>query len=258
MTIPDRCETIRPLTAAYVLEALDADERRQVARHLAVCPDCQAELSHYQTVADRLLMAVPAQMPPRSLRAGLIARLAEHEGPVDRQRQPVGWLRLVTLALGLLLAGLNLAVLWRSADLARQVDRRLAEIETRSELQADMLTVNQTALALSSYPSSTVALVEGQHAYGTMVYDRRFPLVILNAWGLDALPTDKTYQVWLMLPDGGRINGGIFTSGGGRGFDTILIRAPEAIRAFVSLGVTVEPSGGSPEPSGPRVLSGDF
>lgn len=70
------------------------------------------------------------------------------------------------------------------------------------------------------------------------------------------LPADKVYQLWL-IRDGQRTSGGTFTvDANGRG--QVPIHPPLPIREYQSMGVTVEPTGGSPGPTGARVLRGSL
>ena len=45
------------LIALYVLDILDADDRRRLGAHLATCPACRAELASLRPVTDALLVA---------------------------------------------------------------------------------------------------------------------------------------------------------------------------------------------------------
>ena len=67
--------------------------------------------------------------------------------------------------------------------------------------------------------------------------------------GLPALAEDRVYQLWLVRPDGNRDTGALFRSSG-----DILVTAPQAFSSYVRFGVTVEPAGGSPSPTGPGAL----
>jgi anti-sigma-K factor RskA len=72
--------------------------------------------------------------------------------------------------------------------------------------------------------------------------------------GLPPLSEDQQYQLWLFR-DGERISGAVFSTdensyGGTR------IRAPRSLLEYSSVGITIEPFGGSLQPTGPRVLAG--
>ena len=76
-------------------------------------------------------------------------------------------------------------------------------------------------------------------------------LVVVSS--LPQLPADRAYQLWFVRPDGMRDSGGIFRVGAG-GQATILARAPAGLAAYTAIGITEEPSGGSPRPTGPRIV----
>ena len=70
---------------------------------------------------------------------------------------------------------------------------------------------------------------------------------------LPQLPADRAYQLWFVRPDSVRDSGGIFRVGTG-GEGTILARAPAGLDAYTAIGITEEPVGGSPQPTGPRIV----
>jgi len=84
---------------------------------------------------------------------------------------------------------------------------------------------------------------DGRH--GTLVVD-----------DLPALDETREYQLWL-IRDGQRISGGVF-SVSTDGYANQWIGAPEPLTAYSSFGVTIEPTGGSPGPTGEKVLGGEF
>ena len=56
---------------AYALDCLDPDERMQVARHVAVCSACQAELRSYESVTGQLALVAPEALPSPELKERL-------------------------------------------------------------------------------------------------------------------------------------------------------------------------------------------
>jgi anti-sigma-K factor RskA len=68
---------------------------------------------------------------------------------------------------------------------------------------------------------------------------------------LEPLGPDQQYQLWLIKD--GRISGGVFDVGDD-GYGSLTVRAPDPLDSY-TFGVTVEPAGGSPGPTGPRVLA---
>lgn len=235
--------------AAYVLGALDPEERLQVEAHLSGCPKCQAALAAYEGVAQGLLHAADPKRPPRSIRSNLAKQLGKTRArPSWRrslQRVPAAGLGLAVGLIILLTA--NLGLLVQSQRLIEQGQKALAQQQA-----------GQTAVALASYPSSQVALIEEDGVRGTFVYDPSLPVAVMYVWGLPRLSDDQVYQAWLVDAQGERLNGGLITFGADQGFGWLMIEAPKMMEDYIALGVTLEPAGGSPAPTGPRILGVDL
>jgi hypothetical protein len=122
----------------------------------------------------------------------------------------------------------------------------------------DQLRTNQTALALVAYPGARSLPVEGENAGGTIVIDNDQRVGVLIAWGLPPLEGSRAYQIWLVAPDGTRTSGGTFAVTRAMPYTSVVFRAEAPMSSFRGLGVTIEPTGGSPAPTGPRVLRADF
>ena len=116
----------------------------------------------------------------------------------------------------------------------------------------------QTAVAIASYPSSQVASIEEDGLRGTFVYDPDLPVGVMYVWGLQPPPEDQAYQAWLVDSQGQRLSGGLLSFSEDPGFSWLLIEAPTTMSEFISLGVTLEPAGGSLAPTGPRILGTDL
>ena len=68
-------ESLHALSGAYVVDALDDDERRLFEEHLPGCLDCQAEVASLREAA--ALMADDAAVtPPPSLRASVLSGIS--------------------------------------------------------------------------------------------------------------------------------------------------------------------------------------
>ncbi|MBV8479534.1 MAG: anti-sigma factor [Actinobacteria bacterium] len=63
---------LHDLTAAYALDALDADESEAYEQHLGRCEDCRAQLAELTETAAALAFAAPAPAPPTRLRAAIL------------------------------------------------------------------------------------------------------------------------------------------------------------------------------------------
>ncbi len=136
-------------------------------------------------------------------------------------------------------AALAIAALCASAAANVALLRRVRAAETK---YAEAVTVQMIATdAAAGAAGRLVPSLDGRH--GT-----------LSVQGLPGLPPGSQYQLWL-VGDSGRTSGGVF-SVDGAGCGVLRVSSPAELRAYTAFGVTVEPAGGSPGPTGPRVLGG--
>jgi anti-sigma-K factor RskA len=230
------------LLPGYALGCLDASEERQVAEHLESCEHCRAELQRYNWVVAELPMALETSAPSPELKGRILSRARQSDQPAqptpsawDRfwgslQRSAPAW-GLAGLALVLILALSNI-LLWQ----------RLERVESGGQE-----TLRTVALAATDYsPGATGELVISRDGeYGVLVVD-----------GLPALAQDRQYQLWL-IQDGRRTSGGVFTVNP-EGYGVLYISSPNPLASYQAVGVTIEPAGGSPGPTGEKVLGGDL
>jgi anti-sigma-K factor RskA len=232
---------VTELLPAYALGSLDEEEARQAAAHLAACPSCRAEFEPYAAVVDRLALAAPDAAPPSGLKERILGQLqTPHTGPATEPRRP-WWQRLADLfrrpalawgTASLILVGLLvLTNLWRWQQ---------APGQGRAAHPADMQTVALAATGAAP-GASGILIISGDGEYGTLVVD-----------GLPALDADHQYQLWL-IRDGQRTSGGVFTVNP-EGYGSLPVGSPEPLSSYPAFGITVEPAGGSPGPTGEKVL----
>lgn len=223
------------LLPAYSLGCLDETETIQVAEHLATCPECRAELAAYQAVTDRLVLGAREAVPPARLKQNIMAGLQTPQTqPAVQSRQgwwqrlagswrgaPAAWIA-ASLVLALLLAISNLWW-WQRAD-------------EPTGLQTIALVGTEVA---PDAVGTLVVSADGDH--GTLVVD-----------GLPVLDESQQYQLWL-IRDGQRTSGGVF-SVSEEGYGALWVSSPEPLSSYGAFGVTAEPAGGSPGPTGDKVL----
>jgi len=234
--------------AAYALGSLDTDEVYALEVHLQTCPECQAELVHYERISTGLLSALPPQAPPPALRQRLAARLPQ-AGKNERVRPAwrISFAQLAVSAAFVLLLGLNLFATLQVRNLQRQ----------QAEL-AQRLDTEQSAIAILAYPGTRTLPINGEGVAGSLLMNPETNTAVLYAWNLSELPGDKTYQIWLIDPQGNRVSGGLFVSQPEQIYTSASVASAVPFSDFVGLGVTIEPWGGSPGPTGPNVLRVNF
>jgi anti-sigma-K factor RskA len=231
-------QAIIDLIPAYALNSLDAEEAETVSRHLASCADCQAELAAFEAVVDVLPLAAPEIEPSPALRLmGRIqamprsqtAGLAESTGPSPWQQ--------FTTALSDFLAGPR----WRPAAVLVIIVLLIGGFFIWQQLNPPPTQFVLTATEVAPDAHGVIEVVGRNGRQAT-----------LTVTGLPELDPANQYQLWL-IRDGQRTSGGVF-SVNGDGSQTVTINAPQPVPDYAAFGITIEPAGGSPGPTGERVL----
>jgi anti-sigma-K factor RskA len=237
-------EELIELVPLLAIDALPAAESAVVRKHLVTCTSCRQLLAEYESVGDALLKAVPALEPPPSIATNLRQRVTTNQparparAPETVRRLPVlprwGWVAAAFVVLLLLAIGAY-ALLPQTPD---SPDAEMAQLAKTPGIVN--VSIKGTDVAPKSW-GRVVANPDSANGY-LMVGD------------LTALPPQKAYQVWLVR-DTERSSAAIFTVDT-TGRATVRLKAPEAIRNYREVGVTVEPAAGSPWPTTARVIGG--
>lgn len=256
-------EHIVDLIPGYTLGSLDEDELVQVARHLPHCAACRAELDSYLKTVDQLAFLVPERIPAPELKEKILnlagaaptarpvplaaPRTQTHAGAPGGASpgRAAGFLRglfaqplagVITAAALLLLVVLGISNL----NLRQQVNGLQAELAKPQNMRVIYMKGTDSAPETHGY-----LMVFTNENYGT--------LVVENA---PELPKGYQYQLWL-IRDGKRTSGGVF-SVGNDGYGVLQVNTDQPLESFPAFGVTIEPEGGSPGPTGDRVLGGSL
>ena len=114
-------EHVDELIAAHALHALDPDDERRVASHVADCPECRAKLRDMDAVAGALAYAAPRVTPPPELRTRVMAAVrpvtpaaepAAAAPPLRARRRTGWWPRLALVATPALAAAVLALGIW--------------------------------------------------------------------------------------------------------------------------------------------------
>jgi anti-sigma-K factor RskA len=232
--------------AAYALEALDPENLGPLEAHLRTCDSCKSELAAFKEIGDGLLQAQAPTRPPASIRSRLQDQLRGQSGARSRSR---GWAWIAGPAVGVLV--LMLAVSLASLAQVRTLQAQQAEIEQQNRS-------TQTFVAMLAYPNTHSSQFNQGGISGSLLVDQDRGLVGLFVWQLPPAQAGKTYQIWLIDGQGQRTSGGFLEPQAGYSFVTAVIRPAGPLTTYKALGVTAEPSGGSPAPTGPKLFGVDF
>lgn len=286
MSTHDPLEELLPL---YALGALTEAERTQVEAYVAVNPAARARLDDLLEAAAAVpLSAAPAPPPPEVRRALMArvrrdARLGQAPAPAAPAptRPRVDWrgffrrlspaLAAASLAVAVAASGwaglLNSEVTRLRAEaealrgqLAAQADLagQIAELRQETDALRRELREQRVAIAFVTAPGSQATAIAGTEqqpaASGQLIHDPRASASVLVVSGLQPLPAGQAYQFWLIKGDT-PIGAGLFeVDAQGRAILEVASTANPAV--FDAIGVSIEPAGGSPQPTGDIVMLG--
>jgi anti-sigma-K factor RskA len=243
---------IHSLSGADAVDALDAAERAEFERHLAECPECQAEVASLREAASQLT-ALTTTAPAASLRESVLSGIRtvrplppltgvatepepSAEAPVapsspdgartvvPLRRRPAAWLAGIAAAVLLAVGGL----VWSPWDNgAPRGPQPVAEqVLHAKDAQRFEKTLDGARATIVRSPSLGRAVIVADH--------------------MPPAPSGKDYQLWFALPGRGMVNAGLMPHQSG---DTVTYVLQGDAKDATGAGITVEPAGGSPAPT---------
>ncbi|ATG56358.1 hypothetical protein CFK41_17395 [Brachybacterium ginsengisoli] len=285
------------MTGAWALNALDAEEREQVRRYLAKDPEAAAEARAFEETAGELATSVTPLAPPPALKAAVMGRIAttrqlsplpEEEDPVvedappststppsistppsapstappstapsaqvvplDRYRASVRRSRWTAAAAAVLLVTTIVgAGLWNAERTAQQEARASLEAMASEQAVSDQERAMVSAI-MSADDAAHLAVPAENGGSLEVMYSRGEQAMIVQPVGLPELPQDETYQLW-MIDASGAASAGVLED------PAAPMMRPGGIPAGSSLGLSIEPAGGSAQPSPTVVAVGEL
>jgi anti-sigma-K factor RskA len=233
------------LLPSFALGILDEKETESVLEHLGSCSVCRAELTSYEGVTQYLGLAAPMVEPPPDLKQKVLRRIsASSDLALDKRTRQTASTRRSLLKSFLFswqpfVALLVLALFSSNLLLWRQV----------SQLRAAPTPVNFGLIKMVGTDPSA-------NASGLLVVSPDGKDGSLVVAGLKQLDKTHEYQLWL-TKDGQRTSGGVF-SVSDDGYGSLWVYSEQPLNSYSQFGVTIEPTGGSPGPTGVKVLGGEL
>ncbi len=250
-----RDEHVDDLIDLYALGALEPDEQGAVDQHLDECGRCRALLAQAKELVLLLAWTPDQHDPPPALR-GRVLRRVEQLQRLDGDDARPWWQRFMTgldgwtprLSVGL--AGAMAAVL---LVVGLRMVRLQDEVQSlRVQLQEQQLVVD----VLRSPDSRLVSLAGQPGAPGgraQLLLDPKGRRAYLVTSELEPLAPEQTYQLWL-IADNKPVSMGTFQVGDA-GVARIVVQADKPLQQFQAVGVSIEPAGGSPQPTNVILLN---
>ncbi|MEW2513718.1 anti-sigma factor [Streptomyces sp. NPDC046870] len=233
---------LHALTGAYAVHALHGEENAAFERHLAGCDTCRQEVAEFAATAGRLALASTVRARP-VMREEVLRRITTVRqvppgaAPLERVRRGAqrgrGLARWVLAASVAAAAAFGGTAVWQY-ERAQDASHEAAQAQRRVEDLAHVLAAPDA--------KSRSAKVAG--GAGTLVVSASRDQAVFVASGMTAPPRGKVYQLW--FADGGKMrSAGLMDPD--RGSQAVLMRG--AVDGASGIGVTVEPAGGSKQPT---------
>jgi anti-sigma-K factor RskA len=252
---------IEELLPFYALEALTEEEKELVESYLAKHPEARAQVQELQSGASTLPYAVSPVEPPRHVKQALMARVtadaqtrsSTSKGTVSPPARRA--FRFEDIFRVLSLGAATAAIVWafilnaRVARLQHEIASLNHQVAVQSQSLDDLI---QNLPQSNDVVTVSLKGTDAQpRAQGQLIADPDDRSAVLVISGLPPLEAGRTYQVWLIGE--APVSAGLLTVDE-NGQSVLIVTSEEAIGSFNSLGVSIEPEGGSTEPTGEIVI----
>jgi hypothetical protein len=246
-------------------ELTDEDERR-VCREYLETIGLLAYESEPMPLAPEVKERLMAALEPVRATVASFPSTEQRSPGVERGSRWHDW--ALPLAAGLVFALLGLSG-WQYVQLERQresIDRLAGQLDQAHQQSAQLAEYQGRLESLNSrlalVTSSGVEVCTLKPVGDPAPAESRGVLFVaadrqhwyLKIDGLLPCPQGRSYQVWFINEDGVPVSGGTFDPKVGVRVELSSETMPTGT---VAVSITLEPAGGSPEPSGPDVLYGD-
>lgn len=233
------------LAAAYALNALDAAESESFEKHIATCEICRAELAELAPGMEHLASLLEAPAPP-AMRSSVLDAIAST--PQDGATAADGLSAYSTVAA----EAPSRRVSSRKFNLRSLVaGLAVAAAFVGVVLFSGLLDSSPSVGDITSAPDRATIALSGEVGSAEFVYSDSLDAGVFITTSLPALSADQTYQLWL-IDEGGPNPAGTFRPSD-EGFVEFVVIGD--IAPGKTLGLTVEPEGGSPAPTGDVLLA---
>ena len=234
-------DDLHSLSGPYALNALTELERRQFERHLETCESCAADIIGFTLTAARLSDVVGTEPVPGHLRDAILTQVKDtpQERPptsipraASRMSDAVRWLSVAAAALLVVAGGLGV-VAYNNAE------------------KVDQLTASAASVAqvLNAADAESVKGAIAGGGTGSVVVSRERGEAVVVATDLASAPAGLAYQLWA-INDDGATSRGLLDTGGDNATGQVIEWPSDAS----TLGMTVEPAGGSEQPTSDPIL----
>ena len=268
------------LIPLYAVGVLDREEAHAVEDFMRdASAEERHELSEWRDVVSMLPLALPEIAPPERLKARLLDRIAEDSEDqetqllyriVDSKAAPVvespakvlpftsarkfetSPQRWLLMAATVLLALTSAFLVWRNGYVAAQRDAITAERD-RVAAELERAKKEREEIYASLTAASKIVPMAGDEtpqANAKVIWDMKQQVWKIFIVNLPPPPSGKDYQLWYVTNKNQKISASVFSTDSSGNTVLTLTLPPQALTGLAATAVTLEPKGGSPQPTG--------
>jgi anti-sigma-K factor RskA len=221
------------LLAAYAIGTLTETERADITTHLHTCAACRKELVKYETTVAKLSLATPVRVAPNRVKQRLMNKVRQQTGT---QASGSPWWEAFfakpayAVFSVLVILALTASNIWLWSELNQRA---------QPPAPVALTVLLENTGKVDSGIATLVISNDDQHA--TLIVEQ-----------LPQLTPEQQYQLWL-IEDGQPASAGVFTVSRD-GYFALPVFSQIAFDSYAAFGVSIEPYGGSPAPTGDIVL----
>ncbi len=234
------------LAAALSVGSLDAEEQSGLQLHLSGCAGCRRVAGEYMEAAARLPLALEPVQPSPELRGRLMRAVyaeATQAGERTARAQPAPWWRRF----------------WQAMPASRGLTTVAAAVAVALVALSSWAVLNRQNGAPAPVAVALAATPSAPHASAQLTYQRGGNEAVLTASGLPSpgrvSAGGSVYEVWLIRADGSAV-AAAYLSHDPDGTWSAAVHGD--LTAYSAVAATAEPAGGSPSPTGARVIQGSI
>jgi anti-sigma-K factor RskA len=268
-------DEVKELAPLYVIGALDEKTARDLEASLHVAtPEQRRVVVRWLDVAALLPQALPLQTPLDHVKERVLTRVSEEaqKTPIEiaveestmkevaeraekkvlpfvqPRRAESRTARWILIAATALLAFTSAYLFKQNTKLARERDHMARE---RDDLSRALVASREEVDGIVSPWTKVIAMVgdEAPEANAKVVWDTKANQWVIHIFNLPTPPSDKQYQLWYVTKKA-KISAWVFSTDE-QGRTVLKLTLPtEALAGLAATAVTLEPKGGSPQPTG--------
>jgi anti-sigma-K factor RskA len=241
-------EMLQDDAGLFVMRMLPPDETAAFEKRLATDSELRAFVNQLEDAAGHLAYAAPTVAPPPNLKQRILSEIRREVRVV-----PMTMGRRFTWVPWALAAGLAIVatMYWQQARIYRQQNFAYRD-QTRAQeaLIADLR--SRDALATMQIATLSTKVASYEKALAVVVFDAQRQNGTVKLAGFPKAPPNKDFQLWAIPSSGKPISAGVVPVGTD-GISQVSFKPTTEVREIATFAISVEPAGGSAQPS-PEVI----